>query len=87
VAQQVLGTLGRAMAREVARRAHDDEAECVRQTHLHHVTLERFLQPHACVVALRDDVDEEILDDDLHLHTRVACAECGQQGRDEEGNG
>jgi hypothetical protein len=51
------------------------------------MTLDRFGEPRARVVALRHDVREALLDDDLDLHPRVPCTRRGQHGIDDEWQG
>ena len=44
-------------------------------------------EPHAGVVAFRDDIDEAVLDDDLDVDARVTGAELGQHRRHDVGDG
>ena len=75
MAQEVLGLLGRAVAVEVAGRADHDEPERIGQADLHHVALDGLAEADAGVVAFRDDIDEAILDDYLHLDSRMTRSE------------
>ena len=79
--QELLGTLGNPVLGEIARSAHDHEPEWIGETNLHHVALDGFGEPHAGVVAIGDDIDEAVLDDDLDVDTGVTRAEPGQHGR------
>ena len=56
MAQQILGALGRPWCAQVSGRADHHEAKCLRQSNLHHLALDGSAQPHADVVAFRDDV-------------------------------
>jgi hypothetical protein len=86
VAQEVLRTLGRPVALEVARGAHHEEAERVREPHLHHVALDVLDQAHPRVVALGHDVHAPILERNLDLDPWVTRTKGGQHRLDHEGH-
>ncbi len=87
VAQEILGPLRRAMARQVLRGSDDYETKRVGEPNLHHVTLNRLAQAHAGVVALRHDVDEAILNHDLDLDSRVTISKLRQHRFEHEWHG
>jgi len=87
VAQEVLRAFRGAVAREVVGRPHHYEAERLREPHLHHVALDRLAEPHPCVVPLRHDVHEAIVDRDFDFDARMAGAKRGNHGVDDEGDG
>ena len=84
MAQQVFGVLRHAVAREICRRAHHDEAERFGEPHLYHVALDGRALAHACVESLGYDIDEPLLDRDLDFDSRVPRAERRQHGLDDE---
>ncbi len=72
------------MLREIGGRANHDEAKGVRETHLHHVSLDRLAESNTRVVALRDDVHEALLDDHFDVDAGMACPERGENRVDHE---
>ena len=68
---QVLRHLRARPALEVGRRADNGHAHIRTDAHGDHVLGHLLAQAHACVVALRDDVGQAIVDDDLDMDVRI----------------
>jgi hypothetical protein len=75
VIHEILWALRCSMLAQVARSADDDEPKGVRQPDCDHVALDEFVEADAGVVALRDDVDEAVLEDKLDVDARITVRE------------
>ena len=69
------GFFGRGRLAEIGRGANDREGEVRADAHGYHVFRHVLADTNAGVVALRDDVSQAIVDDDLHLDVGI-----GRQG-------
>lgn len=69
---------------EVQRRAGDDDATRVGETHVDHVAVDRLDESNARVEAALDDVHESIVDANVDLHRRITLGELRQQTSEHE---